>query len=700
MRVRLGIVLAAISLAVPGQAQVPAGGQFRVNGYATGFQGLPAIAADADGNFVVIWEDAYRIRNSIDLWGRWFTAAGVPRGDDFAVNAFTTGDQFQASVASDAHGNSVVVWDGYGDDPSSFGIFGRRFDPTGTPRGPDFRVNSSTTGAQRGASVAGDRQGNFVVVWQDPLPTGPIARGQLFDREGVPRGGEFQIGASTTLHQGYPSVAMDDAGGFVVAWPTYVQYSVRGGVFAQRFAADGGRLGGEFRVSTATTTDEIWPFVTMAPDRTFFVSWLGASIFNGRALTARHFDSAGLPLGPPVEGARVSTFSRQPPLVAPDAAGDFVMAWSAYDSYPPTMGVFAQRYDAAGAPRGAAFLVNAHTGLQQVVGSVHSDPVGNFIVTWSDFVPEDVLAQRYGGLSPAALAVDPAGNGVVEPGEAVAFRPSWRNTNGATQAFTGALSAFGGPAGATYTITDAGGDYGSVPDGTAAACTDCYGLAVSDPTTRPAPHWDASVLESLAPDAQGQRQRWAVHIGRSFSDVPPTNGFYRFVETLLHHGITTGCGPGSYCPASATSRDQMAVFVLTAKEGPGYAPPDCSPPNLFADVPETSPFCRWIEELARRGVVSGCGGSNYCPTTAVTRDQMAVFVLRTLDPALNPPACGTPMFNDVPASNAFCKWIEELARRGVVSGCGGGNYCPASPVTRDQMGVFLSATFGLTLYGP
>jgi hypothetical protein len=80
---------------------------------------------------------------------------------------------------------------------------------------------------------------------------------------------------------------------------------------------------------------------------------------------------------------------------------------------------------------------------------------------------------------------------------------------------------------------------------------------------------------------------------------------------------------------------------------------------------------------------------------------MAVFVLRTLDPALNPPAGSPPnMFTDVPETSTFCRWIEELARRGVVTGCGGGNYCPGSPVSREQMGVFLAGTFGLTLYGP
>jgi hypothetical protein len=143
----------------------------------------------------------------------------------------------------------------------------------------------------------------------------------------------------------------------------------------------------------------------------------------------------------------------------------------------------------------------------------------------------------------------------------------------------------------------------------------------------------------------------------------------------------------------------MAVFVLVAREGAGYTPPACGTP-IFNDVPAGSPFCRYVEELARRGVVGGCGNGNYCPTNFVTREQMCVFVLRTLDPTFTPPACGTPVFGDVPASSPFCPWIEELARRGVVSGCGGGNFCPSLEVTREQTSVFVTVPFGLTLYGP
>jgi hypothetical protein len=194
---------------------------------------------------------------------------------------------------------------------------------------------------------------------------------------------------------------------------------------------------------------------------------------------------------------------------------------------------------------------------------------------------------------------------------------------------------------------------------------------------------------------------WTLHVGDSFSDVPATSSFYRFIETILHKQVTSGCSPTAYCPGNSTTREQLAVFVLVAREPAGFLPPPCGATPMFADVPASSPFCRWIEELARRGVVSGCGGGLYCAGTPAVREQMAVFVLRTLAGTLNPPACvaGAEMFADVPASNPFCRWIEELVRRGVVTGCGGSNYCPVANVTREQMAVFLTVTFGLTLYG-
>ena len=303
-------------------------------------------------------------------------------------------------------------------------------------------------------------------------------------------------------------------------------------------------------------------------------------------------------------------------------------------------------------------------------------------------------------LAPAALAVDSADNGVFQPNETVIVAPSWRNDGAAAVASVeGVASSFTGPAGATYTIVDPTAAYGTIAPGDTAPCADCYGLD-NDTATRPTLHWDTTFMESLTPGTA--TKTWTLHVGDSFDDVPPGSGFYKFIETMLHKDVTSGCAATTYCPGASTTREAMAVFVLVSKDPGGTPPPLCvAGSEAFSDVPASSGFCRWIEELFRRNVVQGCAPGLYCPTSPATREQMAVFVLRTLDPALDPPACvaGSEAFDDVPASSGFCRWIEELARRGVVTGCGNGNYCPTAPVTREQMSVFLSVTFGLTLYG-
>ena len=112
----------------------------------------------------------------------------------------------------------------------------------------------------------------------------------------------------------------------------------------------------------------------------------------------------------------------------------------------------------------------------------------------------------------------------------------------------------------------------------------------------------------------------------------------------------------------------------------------------FLDVDPANPFHDDVVKLVRNGVTAGCGGGNYCPTSPVTREQMAVFLLRSKYGAsyVPPPAAG--VFADVPPTDPFARWIEKLHDLGVTSGCGGDNYCPDSPVTRAQMAVFLLKT--------
>jgi CSLREA domain-containing protein len=190
----------------------------------------------------------------------------------------------------------------------------------------------------------------------------------------------------------------------------------------------------------------------------------------------------------------------------------------------------------------------------------------------------------------------------------------------------------------------------------------------------------------------------------AFSDVPPGHWALSFIESLYGAGVTGGCGvspgvrPLQYCPEAIVTRDQMAVFLLRGSHSSTYNPPAVGASTGFSDVRTDHWAASWIKQLAAEGITSGCGSGNYCPAGAVTRAQMAVFLLRSKYGAnYNPPPVGSATgFSDVPASYWAAAWIKQLVSEGITSGCGMGLYCPESPVTRAQMAVFLVRTFHLS----
>jgi hypothetical protein len=651
-----------------------------------------------DGRFVVAWTTNYSGPGAFDIAAQRFTASATRTGTEFEVNSYTTGWQYNESVALDDAGGFVVVWDSEGQDGSYFGVFGQRFDAAGSRVGGEFQVNETTLNNQWRASVGMRADGEFVVVWGS---SNVFAR--RYGRFGSPHGGEFQVNTNPESG-GNPSIAFDRTGSFVVVWQSgSPPMTIRG----RLFAADGMPRGLDFVVAGVTFPLRFSPRAGYSGDGSFVVAWQ-----EGGLVFARRFDPNGTPLGAEFRVSQQTT-GQDHVALAVNFDGDFVAVWD-NGGNPSSQEIWGRRFDASG-NAGPEFRVNTYTTGFQTFPSVAGDPAGNFVVVWHSVQngASGVFAQRYaGGLSAAGLVVDGSssptsdGNRVLEAGETVAIAPSWLNADESPQAFTGAATAFTGPGTSgnpTYSIDDAIANYGTVATGDTASCAamgDCYVVGISVPSARPALHWDATFREELLPANLGGLRNWTVHVGDSFADVPRPNIFYRFVETLLHHGVTGGCAATTYCPGASTTREQMAAFVLVAKEGAGYVPPACLT-QPFDDVPVSSPFCPWIAELARRGVVGGCVFSNYCPTAPVSRAEMAVFVLSTREPGVTPPACGPiSIFSDVPAIHPFCRWIEELSRRGVVSGCGGGAYCPAAPVTREQMAVFLTVAFGLSLYGP
>lgn len=187
---------------------------------------------------------------------------------------------------------------------------------------------------------------------------------------------------------------------------------------------------------------------------------------------------------------------------------------------------------------------------------------------------------------------------------------------------------------------------------------------------------------------------------RNFADVAGNNVFWKTIEGLYAAGITGGCATSPdllYCPANNVTRAEMAVFLLKGIHGAAYVPPAVGATTGFNDVPITHWAAAWVKQLAAEGITTGCGAALFCPEGLVTRDQMAVFLLRAKHGAsYTPPAVGASTgFNDVPVTYWAAAWIKQLAAEAITLGCGGGNFCPGGTVTRDQMSAFLSRTFSI-----
>lgn len=731
MRARLIVAfLGGFCLACLAVAQ--AGPEFQVNAFTTSYQyGVSVANVGASCNFVVVWASNLEDGDKTAVVGRLFDSAGTPLGGDFVVNVSTTGYQGLPNVASNAAGDFVVTWTNYiSSAPPSFEVRARRFNSSGVPQGGEIAVNTYTTGVQARSTVALASSGNFVVVWHSgpDLGSAQIGQdgsglavfGQRFDSAGNPLGGEFQLNQYTTGDQGRPRIAMNPAGDFIVVW-TSSQDAQGGAIEARRYDAAGNALAGEFQVNTMELGAQYSPDVALDPAGKAIIAWTSyAQDGAGGGVFAQRLDASGNKLGPEFNVNSFTTGFQGRPRVAAGFGtldpGEFAIIWQGGANQDgDDFGVFIQQYTETGRRRDFEFPVNDYTTAFQGNPAIAAQPNGQFVLAWESFGRDGSsygISARIGGAPrPDGMLVDvphnlgetPSGasnlNGVLEVGETVNVEPAYRNFTAVPMDLSGTASGFQGPPGLTYSIPDATASYGTIGSGGGnadcrQATGDCYQFSLSG--TRPAGHVDTFYTETLSYNAF---ERFAIlHVGGSFADVPETSLFYPFIENLFHNGVTGGCASG-YCPGSNVTRAQMAVFLLKARWGAGFIPAPATG-TAFPDVPASNPFARWIEELAREGVTGGCGGGLYCPDSPVTRQQMAVFLLKTLEGSTYaPPACAGD-FDDVPCPGQFTNWIEDLAGRSITGGCQSNPplYCPLNSVLRQQMAAFLVKTFLLQLY--
>ena len=272
----------------------PVGGEIHVNTTKPDNQTSPEVAMDANGNFVVVWEDDKKDGNA-GIFAQRFNSAGAAQGVEFQVNQTPSKEQTNPSVAMDADGDFVVVWESkdQAGGSSSFDIYGRRYNNDGSANGGEFLVNTNTSKEQEKPRVALDTDGDFVVVWQSKDQAGASSSydvyGQLYDNTGATVGSEFLANTATGSEQQAPDVAMTPSGGFTVVWQSMAQDGDNWGVYAQEDDASGNTLGSETRVNIGTSGPQYGPRIAMDTGGDYVVVWNGQSPADNDGVSAQRF---------------------------------------------------------------------------------------------------------------------------------------------------------------------------------------------------------------------------------------------------------------------------------------------------------------------------------------------------------------------------------------------------------------------------
>ena len=296
------------------------------------------MAMDAAGDFAIAWVDISPNARESNVYARLYNSLGTPETGQFVVYSNSQFAANSPAVAMDAAGDFIVTFEtdvlGYYGSPED--IYAQQYNATGITQGGPFIINSNTAGYHTHPSVAMDALGDFAVTWEtyatySENSSNVSVYARRFNAEGVAEGVDFQVPSTFKTLSNRPSVAMDSAGDFIVAWGAYPSDGTGGNIFAQRYDSSGNTVGNQMHINNSTTNTTVY---------------------------------------------------RVNPEVAMDAAGDFVIAWDSEWQDGSDDGSYARLFNSAGVDQGNEFQVNTYTTASQANSEVAMDAAGNFVVTW------------------------------------------------------------------------------------------------------------------------------------------------------------------------------------------------------------------------------------------------------------------------------------------------------------------------------
>ncbi|MGK7890197.1 MAG: calcium-binding protein [Leptolyngbyaceae cyanobacterium] len=165
----------------------------------------PAIATDSSGNFIITWEQNLNDSNSDngrDIYARLYDSSSNAVTNAFIVNNEQEQSQFQPDIAADAEGNFTIVWESVAIDDidRNRGIFARRFSDSGTALDVEFAVSAPdpTDRFETNPAIGIDNLGNTLITWTSVEVdgnTGFDIFAQQYDQNGTAVGSSFQVNA-------------------------------------------------------------------------------------------------------------------------------------------------------------------------------------------------------------------------------------------------------------------------------------------------------------------------------------------------------------------------------------------------------------------------------------------------------------------------------------------------------------------------
>ncbi|MSO96199.1 MAG: hypothetical protein EXQ81_10495 [Thermoleophilia bacterium] len=241
--------------------------------------------------------------------------------------------------------------------------------------------------------------------------------------------------------------------------------------------------------------------------------------------------------------------------------------------------------------------------------------------------------------------------------------------------------------------------------GTSASSPHVAGLAAlgkqQNPSLTPAQlqRW----LEARAQDVATAGKDNFTGAGRAFvytfTDSPPATPLHLYIEQLFKKGTTTGC---SQLDAVTGLRSYCPNQLVTRRDMAVFIIRSLnlsellSPTPTFADVPADMFGYGFVERFYAQGITTGCSASplNFCPLDTITRRDMAVFIVRSKN--LTQLLSPTPTFSDVPADMFGYGHGERFFEQGITTGCAAAplRFCPLDFVDRKATAAFLIRAFG------